>query len=452
MNTLSSRLTLWYGLAVTLTVAIFLISGRFLLEDSYIEGIDLLNDSEFEEVSPRLLDVPHPITKEAAISAVLDHTEIDAALFYFQIGWSNDEPFFRSSNLGAYYLPESVHGHRRITISDEHLGVIRVGEYRINGYDVHIASSLEGFKSLDRSLLKTGGLILVAIFLTSLVVGHFLSRVALNPIAGIQKTASRINANNLGERIPVSDVGDEIARLSELLNAMFDRLQGSFNQVRRFTADASHELKTPLSLIRLNAEELHRNTMKCDTELSKLTSDQIDEIDRLNRVIDDLLILSKADSGTLGLNLSLQDIRLYLLDFCEDALLLCEDKGLRFEYTVEKLVDVLMDPVWLRNVFFNILSNAIKFSPANGLIRLTLKRYDGSVFVIVEDCGPGVKECDLSFIFDRFYTKSKVRGSGLGLAMCKSIMEQHGGGIRAYNRTDVSGLVVELRFDALQGN
>lgn len=450
MKSLSSKLTLWYAVAVTLTVAVFLVFGRYLLEESYIDGIGLLNDSEFEEIRPRLLDIESNGNVDEVVEAVFEHTEIDAALFFFQIGRSDDEPIFRSGNMGNHYFPKSVHGQREITVEVEHLGLLRVSEYRINGYDVHIASSLEGLNSLNRSLLRTAVWILGAIFLTSLIVGCFLGRVALNPIASIQRTADRISANNLGERIPVSEADDEVANLAKLLNAMFDRLQASFLQVQQFTADASHELKTPLSLVRLNAEELQRDTKEGETNRAKLIENQIEEIDRLNQVINDLLILAKADAGALKLKLEPHDLCAYLKEFGEDARMLCEDKALRFEYEVDCSATVRLDPVWLRNVFFNLLSNSIKFAPKGSSIRLIVKRGEEKVFVTVEDFGPGVDEADLPKIFNRFYRKSVEKGSGLGLALCKSIVTQHGGTISARNRSGGTGLIVEMSFDVLE--
>ena len=448
MKSLSTRLTVWYALAATITAAIFLVVGQLVLERSFIEGVDMMNDSEFEEIEPRILDYEAQGSEEAAVKAILDHTEIDAALFFFQVGHSHNETFFTSSNMAGHALPVSVHRMPRITINDSELGALRVSEYQAGGYDVHIASSLEGLHTLNQNLVRIALMILVAVFLTSLVVGYILSRIALNPIANIQKTASRINGDNLGERIVISDTKDEVADLAKLLNAMFDRLQSSFKQVQRFTADASHELKTPLSLIRINAEEL-LNSLGGGSENRRNAEAQIDEVERMNHVINDLLILSKADAGVLDLKLESCSVKECLDDFVQDAILLCEDKGLRFDCdnSCERLVRI--DRVWLRNTFFNLLSNAIKFSPEGGLISMKSFCREEGAFIVMEDEGPGVDDKDLDRIFDRFFRKSSLRGSGLGLALCRSIVEQHGGIIGALNRTDRSGLRVELRLPLL---
>jgi signal transduction histidine kinase len=444
MRSLSSRLTIWYSLAATGTAALILVLGHYVIKENFLSGMDLLNDAEFEEIRPRITALEAIGSDQAAIHAIKEHTEIDASLFFFQVGHSDNDSFFTSSNMGRHEFPKVVHQKRRITIHDKELGPLRVGEYKAGGYDIHIASSLQGKESVEANLMKINILILVSVFLISLAIGYCLSRIALKPLTSIQATASKITAHNLSERITVPNTGDELASLATFLNSMFDRLQRSFAEVQRFTADASHELKTPLSLIRLNTEELLKQGETSPEEKSKILSNQLDQIDRLNRIISDLLILSKVDAGALKLTLSTQSTRSFISDFAEDAAALCEDANL--ELIVENDCDTFtnFDATWLRHLMFNLLSNAIRHSPAGSTLRIDSKKSETNWRIVFEDEGNGIPPEKIDRIFERFYKAHTGEGSGLGLALCHSVAQRHNGSITIKNREDRSGLHVEV--------
>jgi signal transduction histidine kinase len=445
MRSLSSRLTIWYALSVTLTAAVFMLFGRYHLRESYIAGIDLLNDTEFGEILPKILTNQDKGNSAAAIDAIKGHTELDASLFFFQVGHDHEDTFFTSTNLGGHSLPKSVHQQRRITVEDEYLGTIRVGEYEAAGFDIHIASSLQGLVALENNLQRVAVLGLISIFLTSMGIGFAFSRYALKPISAIERTALLISAKNLSERIPLPKTEDEVSRLAILLNSMFDRLQSSFEQVQRFTADASHELKTPLSLIRINTEEMLGKLDSPKEERAQMLENQLDQIDALNKVINDLLILAKADAGSLKLSLSLQNCQDVLNDFAQDAKVLCEDKGLIFVLNNNYNGLVNFDLLWLRHLLFNLLANAIEASPDNGTISLSTKSKNEFCEIEILDEGAGIPEDKLLRVFERFFQESSnERGSGLGLSICRSIAQLHGGDLTLENRKSRSGIRVTI--------
>lgn len=420
--------------------------GRYHLRENYIASMDVLNDTEFGDILPNILSHLEKENPNAAIDAIREHTEMDAALFFFQVGRDHTHPLYTSSNLNGITLPTSVHNQRRITITDENLGSLRVGEYQAAGYDIHIASSLQGLLVLENNLLRVTSVALIAIFLTSMGIGYGLSRYALKPIAVIEQTASRISAKNLSERIPLPNTNDEVARLAKFLNSMFDRLQASFEQVQRFTADASHELKTPLSLIRINTEEMLSKLNHPKEERVKSIENQLDQIDGLNKVINDLLILAKADGGALKLNISEQNCHEFLNDFSQDAKVLCEDKDLTFDLRNELKKPLSFDPLWLRHLLFNLLSNAIYVSPGQATITLSSKTSNGYWEIEMKDQGPGISETKIERVFERFFQDSArhERGSGLGLPICKSIAQLHGGDLSLKNRKDGNGIIVTI--------
>lgn len=448
MKSLSSRLTFWYALVVTLTVGALLLLGRFYLEHSLIKGVDLLNQVEFEEVRLRIdqLDQPH---EAEVLEVVRKHAELDAALYFFQVGRGHRDVIYASSNLGPHRLPEGVHGQPRATVRDEELGLLRSAEFNYAGLDIHIASSLRSAEKLFDDFKKTGVLVCFGVFLLSLGFGYFLSRLAIRPIAEIQATARRITASRFGERISVPNTNDEIARMASFLNEMLDRLESSYDQVRRFTAEASHELRTPLSIIRLQAERLAQEGAMSPNDRLEASAEQLDEIQRLNKLIDDMLLLAKADAGVIQLHCKAVDMSEFSTDFRCDAELLAEEKGVAFKLSNTIEHNVYFDPVWMRHVLLNLLSNALNHSKRGDTLELECVEEGGCPVFRMIDSGPGLPEDKLEVIFERFErldAKTESSGNGLGLAICRSIVQRHGGSIRASNRSDRSGLIMEVRL------
>ncbi len=458
MRSLTFRLTFWYACVVTATVALVLWIGKIYLEDNLLKGIDFLNDAEFEEVLNRLEQVQAPFDREDLVEALRQHTEIDAAFFFFQVLDPKGQVLFSSSNLGSEVIPVDQLSGRKGTLEDGELGRLRVGRYDYKSVEVLIGSSLQSADTLFGNYNRMVLWILLLVLVVSVILGILLSRLALNPINKIQAIARRISGDNLSERIPVPATGDEISRLGEFLNEMFDRLEKSFLQISRFTADASHELRTPLSLIRLHSERLLRNPDLPQADRMNALQEQMVEIEHLNKLIDDLLFLARADAGVLRLKRKHVDLHNYLEEFAEDAQALCEDQQVRFEL-VEKGAPgfISIDPIWMRHVFLNLLSNALKVSVPGDLVRFYSQPCGRDTWrFVMEDQGPGLDPEQIKEIFERFkhipgnnqtdQPADRPLGTGLGLAICLSIVNQHDGLIEAQRRDDRQGLrvVVEL--------
>jgi signal transduction histidine kinase len=317
---------------------------------------------------------------------------------------------------------------------------------------VQIASPLEPTERLLGDYAKVSGLLLGVVLVLGVGLGYGFSRLALSPVRAIQRIAGRIRADNLSERIPVPATRDEIAALAELLNRMFDRLEVSFNQVRRFTADASHELKTPLALIRLNAEKL-RPRVAHDPEATAELGELLEEIGRLHQIIELLLFLAKADAGVLAPALRIENPQPFIAALAEDAAVLAEDRGLHFTLARNEVGRVRLEPTLLRQLLLNLVANALKVSPAGAGLTLASACDHGRWTITVEDEGPGLPADQLERVFERFvrfeHADGERSGHGLGLAICRSIAELHGGVIRAANRSDRPGLrvTVELPLD-----
>jgi two-component system heavy metal sensor histidine kinase CusS len=247
-------------------------------------------------------------------------------------------------------------------------------------------------------------------------------------------------------------VQDEISNLARLLNEMFDRLEISFNQIRRFTAEASHELKTPLSLVRLHAEKLlvEGGLTPVQEEAVQM---QLEEIARLNKIIEELLFLSRAEAQAVRLDFRNENPREFLLAFSQDARALAEHRGMVFTATVEGGGKVDYDPKWLRQVLLNLLQNALNASPPGGRISLVSTFTAGVWRVAIADQGPGVLPAQREKIFERFVRLEtggirEDKGSGLGLAISRSIIGLHRGSIRAEAAPDGPGLRVVFELPA----
>jgi signal transduction histidine kinase len=449
LRSFATRLALGYALLTTATVAVALVAGRLIVGHQVVHGLDLLNTAEFEELADRFPAPPSAALDERALDTLHDHTAIDASMYLFQVATPDGAVLFRSANLGTNTLPAPRRGHTNATVTVRQLGPVRIGSYPHGAVVIQVASPLEQANELltqqTWALLALGG----GVALLSVGLGYAYSRLVLRPVRAIERTAARIGAANLSERIPVPAGRDELAELANLLNRTFDRLEAAFTQVRRFTAEASHELKTPLALARLHAEKLAR------TPLTEGQTQQIQalmaEQQRLQKIIDDLLLLSRADAGEMPLDRRVQSPHRFIAEFAEDAQALAEDRGLRFALAANDPGTAIFDPAWLRRVLLNLLANALKFSPAGGTLTVRSVLASGVWHVALEDEGPGVPPEAVERIFDRFVQlggrPSDVNeGAGLGLAIARSIVVLHGGRIWAENRTDRTGLRVVLEL------
>jgi heavy metal sensor kinase len=261
-----------------------------------------------------------------------------------------------------------------------------------------------------------------------------MSRRALEPVDRITGMAGRIGAQDLAERLPLRGANDELDRLSETLNAMFGRLESAFQRITQFTADASHELRTPVAVIRTTAE-LTRSKPRSDAEYCAALDRILAESERTTRLIEDLLLLARADSASDAAVLAPVDLPALVRDTCADAAVLAEAAGVRLLIDSSGDCQVAGDEDHLRRLLLVLLDNAIQYTPAGGEIRVSVEvERAGGAVIEVRDTGIGIAPEDLPHIFERFYRASKDRsrktgGAGLGLSIAQWIAHRHGGKI-----------------------
>ena len=439
----------YYATVVTLTVVLVAGLGFSFIRRQMLTGNDFLLDAESQEILARVSKISPPFTPEKMEDNLHEHSTLDEALFFFQIHEPTGRLIFRSPNLGEQVLPDLTGGANKRTINLPELGLLRVGEYRIPGIDVQIAVSLRNFQNFNNSFMRVVLVGVPVICILSIGFATALRYFTLRPLRLMQSTAHRISANNLSERILVPRGSGDMANLARLLNEMFNRLEKSFNHAKRFTADTSHELMTPLSIIRLHAERL-LNDPDLPEKHHHSVEELLHETLHLSSILERLLMLAKADSTVLPLKLDPASTNEYMNQFAEDAYLLAESCGLKLELGRNDTMTARFDAGWIRQVLFNLLSNAIRYSPPNGTITIRSISEDEKWLVEISDEGAGVPADSMKNIFERFVQitprSSPGSGAGLGLAICKSIIELHKGDIQARNRTDRSGFVVVFRI------
>ncbi|HTU19414.1 MAG TPA: ATP-binding protein [Gemmataceae bacterium] len=262
--------------------------------------------------------------------------------------------------------------------------------------------------------------------------GWLISARIFRPVAAISATATAISATSLSERIDTDNIDVELAGLAKVLNAMFGRLEAAFERQARFTADASHELRTPLAIIR-NHAELALARERPAEEYREAIEACLRASGRMTALVDGLLTLARADAGKLGLQLQAVDLRQLIEESVELFRRMAESKGLTLEARLAP-AEVTGDPASLAQVVTNFLSNAVRYNRPTGAIRVELSVTDGEALFAVADTGCGIPVEDRPYLFERFYRVDKARsrasgGNGLGLAICKSIVEAHGGAI-----------------------
>ena len=266
------------------------------------------------------------------------------------------------------------------------------------------------------------------------VVGYWLSRKALAPVDAITKTARTINAGNLSDRLEQLNTGDELQRLSDTLNGMLTRIDEAFKRVSQFTADASHELRTPISLMRTEAEIALRKSRDID-EYQEALRHILIEAERMTVLIEKLLSLARTDAGRETLEIRSINLRETVSQVVTDWRISVDDRHLSLnEHLTHEDLFIRGDRSALNRLFNILMDNAVKYTPAPGTIDINLGRSDGKVFFSIADTGIGIGQEDQEHIFERFYRVDKARsrergGTGLGLAIARWIVDQHGGSI-----------------------
>jgi two-component system OmpR family sensor kinase len=463
MTTIRSRLTIWYTVALGVTVVAF---GTLL----YLER----RQSTLRELDQRLgleadlanrwlsesYNVLGRIVTTAGTSPALDpgiSAYLEAVRDYLVVTDTSGKILALSEaarNLNADVLQQLTVELRAVRLA-KHSGTLDLGPagpmrflaMRVEAAGPEIGGLLVATSTREvafgpAQLLRSMLLIAPVILIGAALVGYWLAGTTLRPVQGIMDEVEAISdGRSLHRRLAVPRSGDEMARLALTVNGMLARLETSFASLHRFTADASHELKTPLMVLRAGVERalVHPGT---PGEILQSLDETLAQINQMTEMVESLLTLARADEGRAPLAVEESDLRDLLSDVTETAGMLGESTGITVSSEMpSQPVRLPVDRHRIQEMLLNLVTNAIKYTPPGGTVHLGLADQDGVVSFTVRDSGVGIAPGDLPHIFERFWRADPARsrtgqhpGTGLGLAITKWIAEAHGGSITVQSR------------------
>jgi len=292
------------------------------------------------------------------------------------------------------------------------------------------------------------------LLLVSALAGYFMTRRALQPVGRLTAALRSITIGNLSERLPSRQNGDEFERLSETCNEMLGRLETAVAQIKRFTADASHELRSPISYIQMVAEYALRSS-KLEADSHEAFEEILAESQDATRLLEDMLVLARADSGHVDIPFEAADLAELMRESFERARIPAKAKGHRLQLHCVEHLEVRGDRASLSRLVWTLLDNAIKYTPDGGAIDLSLDRDGESGRLRVQDNGIGIAEELLPRIFDRFFRADPARaqgeGTGLGLAIAKWIADVHHADLSVESRAGAGTIFMVVFPLDLQG-
>lgn len=313
------------------------------------------------------------------------------------------------------------------------VGVWRIFTLQIGQWGwIQVGKSLSSVRVALFRLSRLMMLIGPTIIILAVVGGFYLAKKSLEPVERITLLAEEISVEKLNKRLNLALPDDELGHLASTFDGMLERLEESVKKQRQFTSDAAHELRTPLAAIRSIVDvTLHRDRSSKEyvSALSRIQR----EIERLSGLIDDLLIITRLENTLPKREFAVFSVSALIWEVLETMMVLAKEKNIEIETDLQENVEIAGDRKHLSRAVFNLVDNAIKYTPENGKIRIVARLSESNerIEIIVEDNGIGIQLEDMERIFDRFYrvdrARSQTRGTGLGLSIAKEIVKAHGG-------------------------
>jgi two-component system heavy metal sensor histidine kinase CusS len=448
------RLTLWYGAVLAAILICSDVAIYFLLRHYLV----VLTDAALQEELTELVDEVGRVRRMEELPVELGIRFPGHEGYELQVTQADGQNIFQSDRVKKSGLPLSLVSGSRSNFESvdlQPIGHVRLGSREARGpgalLKVAVAVSLapndRALRQLFAVLFTTGPLALAG----ALAGGYMLARKALAPVDQIVMAAAEITATRLDRRLRTENADDELGRLAKTLNDMIERLERSFDEVRRFTADAAHELRSPLSIMRTTAEVALRAPRSSENDKSVL-EDLLEEIERLSRLVSQLLFLCREDGGLEAEPRQAVGLDVVVREVSDHMQVIAHEKRIGLEVECSHPCVVHGDHDRLRQLLFNLLDNAIKYTPPGGTVSVRNECANGSSRIVVTDTGIGITVEHLPHIFDRFYRVDPARGSedgtGLGLAICRSIADAHQGQLLIASRAG-QGTTVTLSLPTL---
>ncbi|MBM4169609.1 MAG: HAMP domain-containing protein [Ignavibacteria bacterium] len=470
-HSIRTRLTLWFSAWLTLILFAFGGGSYLVIRSTLSDNLDrsLRNEAIWlhDFITPRIpslrpgkpVDTPAPrelvqpllLSDEdslmeideidSAWQQIYKHTILHPRKRYISIQQTSGKIIYQSpatSPLNIDFDPIAEGTVTVSTITDASDNRLRLALIKTSDLRISVAYPLSELNEILENLYSIFVILTpVALFL-AVVGGWFLADRSLRPVKKIIEAVRQITVRNLDQRLPIREADDEISRLAMTFNDMIGRLKSSVEKMQQFSLDASHELRTPLTIIRGEVEVALRDK-KVQRATRKILSSIHEELLRLSAIVDGLLLLMKSDSGRTSFHFHEVPLHTLINDVVSDAIVLASTKGIRVSLEQNHHSTILGDPIRLRQLFRNLIDNAVKYTPRHGTITISHTHRDSNAIVSIRDTGIGISQRELSAVFDRFYrTKQGERatptGSGLGLSIAKWIAESHEGSIAVQSR------------------
>jgi heavy metal sensor kinase len=448
------RLTLWHAGAVATVLLILAFATFFLLRRDSIRRVD----NSLEDVANAFLatvraELHDPDSssefKDSVAAAIQEHSYREISFSVFDAGGalilsSPAHPAFLESETSRFDQlrqqsrrnPPARHPFRTLSASGHlYRGYSRSFSAEGKSYVLVVLQSLHSENEFVDAVTQIYALLIPLAVLLAGLGGYFLARRSLSPVVAMSSQAGRIGAENLHDRLLVRNTKDELGHLAQSFNQLLDRLDESFEHQRRFVADASHELRTPVAILSGEAEVALSKTNRSPEEYRESLDILRKEALRLKQIVENLFTLTRADIGQLPLTTT----SFYLDELASDCVhnfrALAQAKQITLHCEASSEMPVVADEGLLRRMFVNLLDNAIKYTPAGGSVSVSCTRSGSLYAIIFSDNGPGIPRELQPRIFERFFRADKSRadldsasgGAGLGLAICRWIAEAHHG-------------------------
>ncbi len=424
--TLGAKLTGWSALAVGIALLVCAVGVVFYIRHEQIDALDdqLRNEAHTFFGAVALDGERLNWADPSQVKLILPVTTTER---FIRVLGAGDRVLYEAHDSKLKPVGTLPTGMRTLDFGE---GPVRLGVFKQGDLTLYFGTALSEISADESDVIVV---LLVGLPLLMAIVaggGWWLARKALAPIQEITAATRQITADHLDQRLPVPPAQDEIGRLAEVLNAMFDRLEKSFHQATRFSADASHELKTPLTVLRVSIEDLLESPTLREGD-QRAVADLLEQTRRLSSITERLLLLSLADAGRLKLDMAEADLCEIVTGCVDDATIMAESDGITIETNLPGSLMATVDAGRLTQILLNLLDNAVKYNRKGGRIKVGAERDgEGQIFIRVANTGAGIPPERSGDIFNRFFrlhADATARGQGLGLNIARELIRAHGG-------------------------
>lgn len=439
--TIRTKLTFWYTSIFGTTLVLFGLLIYLAFSYANNKRIDVGLKEEADGIA-HYAQINMNSFKEYIVRISNERDDEWAAGKYVAILDSAGNLQFRSGNLTDAHLPLQSHQIKEILSGKIYFKTKKNSKGRLLRIITMSMMDTRGLIQIGIAINKDVALNIFLFILTALgflaIVsswfgGRFMAKKALKPIDRMTKELRKIETEQLGERLALHPAKDEIHKLSGVVNEMLSRLENSFNQTRRFTADASHELRTPIAIMRAGLE-IALSRERDIRGYQQVLANTLEDLGRLSKIVENLFLLAKADVGRYELHKERMNLCPVITDIAEQLKLIAEPKNIFVSMDKMEEAFISGDDLLVRMLLLNLVDNAVKYTLPHGAIRMSLGKANGYAKIVIKDNGIGISPEDIPHIFDRFYRSNNARtanhnGTGLGLSICQWIVKSHYGTI-----------------------